>query len=134
MVDGIVGDKGAAGEVEALGEGAELGKRSEKCGIVQGRTEWPKVEDTVAGDGFEVAFDVRVRKVDGPARASDPADQRDGGGGRWACGREKSSECGLELRTHRIISSQVLVSAIRCNCSRFGTDDRRRTRKGLAEF
>ena len=38
LVDGLVGDEGAAGEVEALGEGAELGKRSEKCGIVQGRT------------------------------------------------------------------------------------------------
>ena len=116
LVDGLVGDEGAAGEVEALGEGAELGKRSEKRGIVQGRTEWPKVEDAVGG-GFELLFDARIRKVDGPARASDPADQRDGGGGRWACGREKSSECGLELRTHRIISSQVLVSAVSASYS-----------------
>ena len=118
MVDGIVGDKGAAGEVEALGEGAELllGRDGQELGIVQGRAGWPEVEDAVGG-GFELLFDARIRKVDGPARASDPADQRDGGGGRWACGREKSSECGLELRTHRIISSQVLVSAVSASYS-----------------
>ena len=117
-MDGFVGDEGAAGEVEALGEGAELGKR----GIVQGRTEWPEVEDAVGG-GFELLFDARMRKVDGPARASDPADQRDGGGGRWACGGEKRSECGLsielELRSHRLISSQVVVSAVSASSWQF---------------
>ena len=136
-MDGLVGDEGAAGEVEALGEGAELGKRSEKRGIVQGRTEWPKVEDAVAGDGFEVAFDVRFPQVDGPrkvngsARASDPADQRDGGGGRWACGGEKRSECGLsielELRSHRLISSQVVVSAVRVQLQSFSGPTRATT-------
>ena len=103
-MDGIVGEEGAAGEVEALGEGAELllGRDGQERGIAQGRTEGLEVEGAVVG-GFEFLFDVRLRKVDGPAPASDPADQRDGGGGRWTCGREKKKSglsIELELRCH----------------------------------
>ena len=54
-MDGRVGEEGAAGEVEALGEGAELllGRNGQERIIVQGRTEGLEVEDAVA-DGFEV--------------------------------------------------------------------------------